>query len=65
MGLLSVIDFGPQAKKESINNYFYQCTAYCVMFEELTGACGCFVVVIGVDQGTTDLYGKKMITLQD
>lgn len=63
-GKLSVIDFKTSRKpkkKEWVNNYFYQCTAYCVMFEELTGIpVDRFVVVIGVDQDEPQtFYGKR------
>ena len=63
-GKLSVIDFKTSRKpkkREWVNNYFYQCTAYCVMFEELTGIpVDRFVVVIGVDQDEPQtFYGKR------
>jgi genome maintenance exonuclease 1 len=63
-GKLSVIDFKTSSKpkkREWVNNYFYQCTAYCVMFEELTGIpVDRFVVVIAVDGDEPQtFYGKR------
>ena len=63
-GKLAVIDFktsNKPKKREYINSYFYQCTAYCIMFEELTGIpVDRFVVVIGVDQDEPQtFYGKR------
>ena len=63
-GKLSVIDFKTSnklKKREWIDSYFYQCTAYCVMFEELTGIpVDRFVVVIAVDgYEPQTFYGKR------
>ncbi len=62
-GKLSIIDFKSSLKpkkREWIDNYFYQCTAYCVMFEELTGIpVNRFVVVIGVDQDEPQTFHGK------
>ena len=63
-GKLAVIDFktsNKPKKREYINRYFYQCTAYCIMFEELTRIpVDRFVVVIGVDQDEPQtFYGKR------
>jgi len=52
-GKLSVIDYktaGKLKKKEYIGNYFQQASAYCVMFEEMTGIpINQIVIVIGVE----------------
>lgn len=53
-GKSSIVDFKTSRKlkkRDWIDNYFMQCTAYCVMFEELTGTpVDRFVVLIAVDQ---------------
>ena len=53
-GKASIVDFKTSRKlkkRDWIDNYFMQCTAYCVMFEELTGKpVDRFVVLIAVDQ---------------
>jgi CRISPR/Cas system-associated exonuclease Cas4 (RecB family) len=52
-GKLSVIDYktaGKLKKKQYIGNYFQQASAYCVMFEEMTGIpIDQIVIVIGVE----------------
>lgn len=63
-GKLAVVDFKTSRKpkkREWIDSYFYQCTAYCIMFEELTGiAVDRFAVVIAVDQNEPQtFYGKR------
>ena len=63
-GKLSVIDFKTSnklKKREWIDSYFYQCTAYCIMFEEVTGIpVDRFVVLIAVDGDEPQtFYGKR------
>ena len=63
-GKLAVVDFKTSRKpkkREWIDSYFYQCTAYCIMFEELTGIpVDRFAVVIAVDQNEPQtFYGKR------
>ena len=53
-GVLSIIDFKTSTKyklQENILNYFMQCTAYALMFEELTGTpINQLVVAIAVEE---------------
>lgn len=59
-GKLSVIDFKSSSKikkKENIKNYFMQCTAYSLMFQELTGrSIDQIVVVIAVENGEKQIF---------
>ena len=54
-GKISVIDFKTSSKykkKENIQNYFMQCSAYALMFEHLTGiVIDQIVVAIAVEEG--------------
>lgn len=62
-GVLSVIDFKSSTKakkKESIGNYFMQCTAYAEMFYELTGTpIHQSVVLIGVEEEDGQVFIEK------
>ena len=62
-GKLSVIDFktaSKQKEKENIKNYFMQCTAYCIMFEELFQIpISRTVVLIAVDEQPPQLFIEK------
>ena len=55
-GVRSVIDFKTSSKpkrKEYISNYFMQCSAYAVAFEERTGLpVSQIVIIMGVDEQT-------------
>jgi len=59
-GKLSIIDFKSstrQKEKNGIANYFMQCTAYAVMFEELTGKpIEQIVVLIGTENGPGQVF---------
>ena len=61
-GKLSVIDFktaNKERKEEWIDNYFMQCTAYALMYEELYNAeINDFVVIIGGEDGSIAVYKK-------
>ena len=62
-GVLSVIDFKSstkEKKKESIANYFMQCTAYAEMFYELTGTpIHQSIVLIGVEEDNGQIFVEK------
>jgi len=62
-GKLSVIDFKTSRKlkkKEYISNYFQQCAAYAVMWEERTGIpINKIVVVIAVDGEEPQVFEEK------
>jgi genome maintenance exonuclease 1 len=62
-GKLSVIDFktsGRIKSRDDIHNYFMQCAAYAVMFEERTGIpVGRLVIIIGVDNEDTIVFKEK------
>lgn len=62
-GKLSVIDFKTSARiksREDIHNYFMQCAAYAVMFEERTGlSVGRLVIIMGVDNEDTIVFKEK------
>ena len=62
-GRLSVIDFKTSAKlkkKSNIKNYFAQCAAYAIMFEERTGVpIDTTVIIIGVDGEDPQLFVEK------
>lgn len=65
-GKLSVIDFKTASKpkeKEHIQNYFMQCTAYSIMFEELFKiTVPRTVVLIAVDEHSPQLFLEKRDT---
>jgi genome maintenance exonuclease 1 len=62
-GKLSVIDFKTSRKlkkKEYISNYFQQCAAYAVMWEERTGIpINKIVVVIAVDGEEPQIFEER------
>ena len=62
-GKLAVIDFKTSRKpkkKEYISNYFQQCSAYAVMWEERTGIpINKIVVVIAVDDEEPQIFEEK------
>ena len=62
-GRLSIIDFKTSAKlkrKSYIKNYFAQCSAYAVMFEERTGVpVDQTVIIIGVQDEEPQLFVEK------
>jgi genome maintenance exonuclease 1 len=62
-GRLSVIDFKTSSKtKEKVNieNYFMQCTAYAIMYEELTGIpVPKIVIMIAVEDDFPQLFIEK------
>lgn len=62
-GKLAVIDFKTASKekeKENIENYFMQCTAYCIMFEELFQIpISKTVVAIAVDEHQPQIFIEK------
>lgn len=59
-GKLAIIDFKSsthQKDKENISNYFMQCTAYALMFEELTDkTLDQIVVLIGTENGPAQVF---------
>lgn len=59
-GKLSVVDFKSstnQKKKEKIGNYFMQCTAYAMMYEEIVGTpIEQIVVLIGTENGDGQVF---------
>ena len=63
-GKLSVIDFktSTKLKEEShIQNYFMQCTAYALMFSELTGMwIDDIVVLIATEEGGTQVFERQI-----
>jgi len=62
-GRLSIIDFKTSAKPKSksyIKNYFAQCAAYAIMFEERTGIpIDTSVIIIGVQADEPQLFVEK------
>lgn len=62
-GKLSVIDFKTSSKpkpREWIYDYFMQCSAYAVAFEELTGIpVGRLVIIMGVDDEQPLVFKEK------
>ena len=63
-GRTAIVDFKTSAKekkREWIDSYYMQATAYCIMFEEMTGIpVDRFVILIGVDQEPPQtFYGKR------
>ena len=65
-GVLSVIDFKTSAKekdKKYIENYFMQCSAYAIMFEEQFGIpVSQTVVAIAVEDGESQVFVEKRDT---
>ena len=65
-GKLSIIDFktaGKPKKKEWIHNYFMQCAAYAIMYEELTGIpVPQLVVLIAVEDEQPQVFKEKRNT---
>jgi genome maintenance exonuclease 1 len=63
-GKLSVIDFKTSAKpkeEEHIQNYFMQCTAYALMFSELTGMwIDDIVVLVATEGGPTQVFERQI-----
>ena len=63
-GKLSVIDFKTSTKQkqeEDIQNYFMQCTAYALMFSELTGMwIDDIVVLIATGEGEAQLFERQI-----
>jgi len=63
-GKLSVIDFktsNKQKEEEDIQNYFMQCTAYALMFSELTGMwIDDIVVLIATGEGEAQLFERQI-----
>ena len=62
-GVLSVIDFKTSKKiklKEDIDNYFAQCVAYAMMYEELVGqGVDQIVVIMAVDNEQPQIFIEK------
>lgn len=62
-GVLSVIDFKTSTNEkyeQDIENYFMQCSAYCEMFESITGIpIEDIVVAIAVEQGHAQVFERK------
>jgi len=62
-GKLSVIDFKTSKRiksREDIHNYFMQCSAYAVAFEERTGiSVPRIVIIMGVDDEHTLIFKEK------
>jgi len=60
---IAVIDFKTslkEKKEEWIQNYFIQCTAYALMFEDLTGQCiDDIVVLIATEEQTAQVFERK------
>jgi genome maintenance exonuclease 1 len=63
-GKLSVIDFKTSTKQkeeENIQNYFMQCTAYALMFSELTGMwIDDIVVLIATGEGEAQVFERQI-----
>ena len=63
-GKLSVIDFKTSTKQkeeENIQNYFMQCTAYALMFSELTGIwIDDIVVLIATEEGPSQMFERQI-----
>ena len=62
-GKLSVIDFKTSQKiktKEQITDYFAQCTAYALMYEELIGVpIDQIVIIMAVDEGVSLIFEEE------
>lgn len=63
-GKLSVIDFKTSTKQKEenyIQNYFMQCTAYALMFSELTGMwIDDIVVLIATEEGPAQVFERQI-----
>jgi len=63
-GKLSVIDFKTSTKlkaEENIQNYFMQCTAYALMFSELTGMwIDDIVVLVATEEGPSQVIERQI-----
>jgi len=63
-GVLSVIDFKTSSKtkkREYVLDYFAQCTAYSMMYEELTGVpINQLVIIMGVTNEKPQLFVEKV-----
>ena len=63
-GKLSVIDFKTSTKQKTedyIQNYFMQCTAYALMFSELTGMwIDDIVVLIATEEGEAQVFERQI-----
>jgi ATP-dependent exoDNAse (exonuclease V) beta subunit len=63
-GKLAVIDFKTSTKQkqeENIQNYFMQCTAYALMFSELTGMwIDDIVVLIATEEGEAQIFERQI-----
>jgi genome maintenance exonuclease 1 len=63
-GKLSVIDFKTSTKQKEesyIQNYFMQCTAYALMFSELTGMwIDDIVVLIATEEGEAQVFERQI-----
>jgi len=63
-GKLSVIDFKTSTKQKEesyIQNYFMQCTAYALMFSELTGMwIDDIVVLIATEEGESQVFERQI-----
>ena len=62
-GKVSVIDFKTSARvkdRDDIHDYFMQCSAYAVAFEELTGVpVSRLVILMGIDDNPAKLFVEK------
>jgi len=62
-GVLSILDFKNSVKikkEEYIQDYFLQCTAYALMFEEIVGIpIEQIVILVGVEQGNGQIFIKE------
>ena len=62
-GKLSIIDFKTASKQkyeDQIHNYFMQCTAYAIMYEELTGIpVPQIVILIAVEDDNPQVFVKR------
>ena len=62
-GVLSVIDFKTSDRnkpEEWIDNYFCQCLAYAIMYEEIVGEpIEQIVVMMAVENGDSEIYVRK------
>ena len=63
-GKLSVIDYKTSTKQkeeENIQNYFMQCTAYALMFSELTGMwIDDIVVLVATEEGPAQVFERQI-----
>lgn len=63
-GKLAIIDFKTSSKQkqaENIQNYFMQCTAYALMFHEITGIwIDDIVVLIATEEGDAQVFERQI-----